>query len=77
MLKWGHFHAVAVGFSEYLYAVISPHCLNPVRSFVFFVVVVVLGPHPWHIGGSQAQRRIRAVATGLRHSHSNAGSLTH
>ena len=49
-------------------------------SFVFlsFVVVVVVVAISWAApaayGGSQARGRIGAVATGLRQSHSNAGS---
>ena len=45
-------------------------------SFVFFVVVVVAisWAAPAAYGGSQARGRIGAVATGLRQSHSNAGS---
>ena len=50
-----------------------------VLSFVFFVVVVVVvvaisWAAPAAYGGSQARGRIGAVATGLRQSHSNAGS---
>ena len=41
----------------------------------FFVFLPFLGLLPRHIGGSQARsHRIEAVATGLRHSHNNAGS---
>ena len=47
-------------------------------SFVFFVVVVVVVAISWAApaayGGSQARGRIGAIATGLRQSHSNAGS---
>jgi len=48
-------------------------------SFVFFFVVVVVfvaisWAAPAAYGGSQARGPIRAVATGLRQSHSNAGS---
>ena len=49
--------------------------------FVFVVVVVVVvvivaisWAAPAAYGGSQARGRIGAVATGLRQSHSNAGS---
>ena len=45
--------------------------------FVFFVVVVVVAiswAAPAAYGGSQARGPIGAVATGLRQSHSNAGS---
>ena len=43
---------------------------------LFFVVVVVAisWAAPAAYGGSQARGRIGAVATGLRQSHSNAGS---
>ena len=47
-------------------------------SFILFVVVVVVVAISWAApaayGGSQARGRIGAVATGLRQSHSNAGS---
>ena len=46
--------------------------------FVFFWFVVVVVAISWAApaayGGSQARGRIGAVATGLRQSHSNAGS---
>ena len=45
--------------------------------FFFFVVVVVVAiswAAPAAYGGSQARGQIGAVATGLRQSHSNAGS---
>ena len=47
--------------------------------FVFFVVVAVAisWAAPAAYGGSQARGRIGAVATGLRQSHSNAGSEPH
>ena len=53
--------------------------LNNFFFFVFclFVVVVVVAiswAAPAAYGGSQARGQIRAVATGLRQSHSNAGS---
>ena len=41
--------------------------------FVFFFSRVTPVPH----GGSQAREVIRAVAAGLRQSHSNARSKTH
>ena len=44
-------------------------------SFVVVVVVVAISwAAPTAYGGSQARGLIRAVATGLRQSHSNAGS---
>ena len=49
------------------------------RHFIIFkiIIFVFLGPHPTAYGGSQASGLIGAVADGLHHSHSNAGSLTH
>ena len=41
---------------------------------VVVVVVVISWAAPAAYGGSQARGRIGAVATGLRQSHSNAGS---
>ena len=45
--------------------------LGLVFSFLFFFFVL-LGLHPRQYGGSQARGRIRAVVTGLHHSHSKA-----
>ena len=42
--------------------------------FVCFVFLLFLWATPAAYGGSQARGRIGAVATGLRQSHSNAGS---
>ena len=48
------------------------------RHFFFFLVFLpFLGPLPATYGGSQARGLIGAVAAGLHHSHSNAGSLTY
>ena len=44
------------------------------HPFFFFVF---LGPHPQHIWGSQLGGRIRPIAAGLHHSHSNTRSLTY
>ena len=44
-------------------------------SFLFLLFFYCLfRATPWEYGGSQAKGRIRAIATGLSHSHSNAGS---
>ena len=43
-------------------------------SFVVVVVVAISWAAPTAYGGSQARGPIGAVATGLRQSHSNAGS---
>jgi len=49
--------------------------------FCLFVVIVVVVAISWAApaayGGSQARGQIGAVATGLRQSHSNAGSEPH
>ena len=63
MIKWVHLHNMAF-----------------VGSFCFFgfccvcVFLPFLGLLPAACGGSLARGRIRAVAAGLRQSHSNAGS---
>ena len=56
--------------------VIEPSQLCGRASFVFsfFGLFRVV---PMACGGSQASGQIRAVATGLHHSHSNAGSEPH
>ena len=63
------------------YAFSQEYSLFKVSSFFFFfvfVVVVVVVAISWAApatyGDSQARGRIGAVATGLRQSHSNAGS---
>ena len=45
--------------------------------FFFFGFLPFLGPLLWAYGGSQARGQIRAVVTGLCHSHSNSGSKPH
>ena len=45
--------------------------------FFFFVFLPFLWAAPAAYVGSQARGQIGAVAAGLHHSHSNAGSLTH
>ena len=45
--------------------------------FFPFFVFCLFRATPTAYGGSQARGLIGAVATGLHHSHSNAGSLTH
>ena len=47
----------------------ADHCLPPP-----FVFLAISWATPAAYGGSQARGRIGAVATGLRQSHSNAGS---
>ena len=42
-----------------------------------FVFLPFLGPLPAAYGSSQARGLIGAVAAGLHHSHSNAGSEPH
>ena len=43
-------------------------------SFVVVIVVAISWAAPVAYGGSQARGPIEAAATGLRQSHSNAGS---
>ena len=68
-------------------AVFSPYCI-----YLFILSFVFSGPHPWHIGGSQARSLSRAVAArptlesqqyqiqaetaSYTTAHGNAGSLT-
>ena len=46
-------------------------------DFYLFIYFVFSRAAPAAYGGSQARGLIGATATRLRHSHSNAGSLTH
>ena len=49
-----------------------------IYSFIYLFILVFFFAISWATpaayGGSQARGRIRTVATGLRRSHSNAGS---
>ena len=45
--------------------------------YLFLVFFAISWAAPAACGGSQARGRIGAVATGLHHSHSNAGSEPH
>ena len=58
--------------------IVSGKDIFSTKSFFFFfclfVVVAISWAAPAAYGGSQARGRIGAVATGLRQSHSNAGS---
>ena len=48
------------------------------NSLIFlFLFFCLFRAAPMAYGGSQARGRFGAVASGLHHSHSNAGSLTH
>ena len=71
-------------FSFYSLPLSAPAIKVILRHFfaVSFVVVVLcffgfLGPHPWHMKVPGLGGPIRAVATVLHHSHSNAGSEPH
>ena len=50
---------------------LGPHCLSVLFIYLLFTAA------PVAYGGSQARGPMGAAATGLHHSHSNAGSLTH
>ena len=45
--------------------------------FIIFLYFLLFRAAPMAYGSSQDRGQIRAVAIGLHHSHSNAGSLTH
>ena len=49
---------------------------NTIHLFIYCLFVFSRAA-PIAYGGSQAKGLIRAVATSIHHSHSNAGSLTH
>ena len=42
--------------------------------FLFYFIFLLFRASPEEYGGSQARGQIRAIAAGLRHNHSNAGS---
>ena len=46
-------------------------------DFFFLSFLSFLGPHPWHMEVPRVGGLIRAVAAGLRQSHSNVGSELH
>ena len=48
--------------------------INKIEIFFFFCLFAISWDAPMVYGGSQAKGRIRVTATGLRQSHSNAGS---
>ena len=58
----------------YYYYYLSFVFLSVVVVDVVVAVVAISWAAPAAYGGSQARGRIGAVATGLRQSHSNAGS---
>ena len=45
-----------------------------IHLFIYIFFLLFLWAAPMACGGSQARGQIRAVATSLRQSHSNAGS---
>ena len=49
-------------------------CLSIFKFFLIFIFVLLVKAAPEACGRSQARGRIGAVAAGLPHSHSNAGS---
>ena len=48
-----------------------------VSVFVVIIIILLFRAAPAAYGGSQARGLIRAIATGLHHSHSNTGSKPH
>ena len=75
----GHLkHPVMAVVSQYKARIVEcfdPFILNSFLCVSFFLPF--LGPLPEAYGGSQARGLIGAVAAGLCHSHSNAGSEPH
>ena len=51
--------------------------VSSTHSFFFFCLFAFSRAAPLVYGGSQARSQIRAVAAGLRQSHSNEGSKPH
>ena len=66
-LYYCEFTILSLGYS-FLFVCLFVFCL------LSFVVVAISWAAPAAYGGSQARGLIGAVATGLRQSHSNAGS---
>ena len=64
-------------FLEVLFVCIFVFSLRVGFFVCFFGLFVFSRSAPVAHGGSQARSLIRAVATGLRHSHSNVGSELH
>ena len=59
---------------------ICAHIWGPIYVFILIIIIIIFAfsrAAPVAYGDSQARGLIGAVATGLRQSHSNAGSLTH
>ena len=68
---------ITMCFNVFLFGLILFGLCYSFHSFYFGVCVFVfLGLQPWHVvyGSSQARDQIGAVANGLLHSHSHAGS---
>ena len=59
------------------YYLITARLLNTIQLFVLFCLFAISWAAPSAYGSSQARGPIRAVATSLRHSHSNVGSELH
>ena len=58
-------------------SVIFNECIKCTTNYLFIYLFAISWAAPVAYGGSQARGRIGAVATGLRQSHSNAGSEPH
>ena len=50
---------------------------NGLGNLIFVCLCVFLGLHLWHMEVPRLGSRIRAIAAGLHHSHSHAGSELH
>ena len=65
-----HFFLIVVDLKQYF-------ILFYLFLFLFFCLFAISWAAPAAYGGSQARGQIRAVATGLRQSHSKRGSEPH
>ena len=73
-----HFYLFIYLFLRFLFFSIMVDLQSSVKDdFFFFLVFFLYRVAPAAYGGSQARGRIRTVATGLHHSHSNARSWPH
>ena len=70
--------ATAVFSSNRLALPVVEHDINGItQDILFFLVFLSFKATPATYGGSQPRGQIEAVAAGLHHSHSNAGSELH
>ena len=69
LLGWGHHFT--------MYTILNHYIVHLKYTQFFFCLFAISWATLMAFGGSQARGQIRAVGTGLRHSHSNSGSKPH